>query len=334
MKKLLSAMIAAAMLLTLGACAAETETEESSTSNESSVAEESSEEETSGEEEETTEESDEEQSVPDSVILDREGNEFIVPETVESIISMAPATTETLINLGLADKIIAIDTYSVGLEGLSEDIPTFDMMTPDTETIAQLEPDLVIATGMSQTGSEDPYGPLEDLGVTVTYIPTAESIDEILQDIEFLGIVTDTGERAMEIITEFNETLDMYESVDTKGLNVYFEVSPAPYTTTAGGNTYISELITHFGSNNIFADQESWVTVTDEAILEKNPDIIFTTVNFMENPEEEIMARPGWDALTAVKNGDVYFINPYTTNPNEFVVKTLEEMSDIIAEMD
>ena len=43
---------------------------------------------------------------------DRSGNEVTIPEEVNSIVSMAPSTTQILIDLGLGDKIVACDTYS------------------------------------------------------------------------------------------------------------------------------------------------------------------------------------------------------------------------------
>lgn len=45
------------------------------------------------------------------ITTDRSGNSITLPEQVESIISMAPSTTRILIDLGLADKIVACDTY-------------------------------------------------------------------------------------------------------------------------------------------------------------------------------------------------------------------------------
>ena len=82
---------------------------------------------------------------------DRSGNPIEVPENVETIISMAPSTTQILIDLGLGDKIVACDTYSYGSYSadLKADIPQFDMMTPDQEKIVSLNADVVFTTGMS-----------------------------------------------------------------------------------------------------------------------------------------------------------------------------------------
>ena len=66
-----------------------------------------------------------------TVNKDRAGNDITVPEKVEKIVSMSPSATELLIDLGLADKIIAIDTYSASspfASKLKADLPAFDMI--------------------------------------------------------------------------------------------------------------------------------------------------------------------------------------------------------------
>ena len=104
---------------------------------------------------------------------DRSGNDITVPEHVEKIISMAPSTTQLLIDLGYADQIIACDTYSGYSYGdqLTADIPQFDMMSPDNEQIVALEPDIVFTTGMSYAGGEDVYAAVKAVDVCVADIP-------------------------------------------------------------------------------------------------------------------------------------------------------------------
>src|SRR5699024_8378576 len=98
--------------------------------------------------------------------MDRSGNPITLPDQVDAIISMAPSATQTLLDLGMKDKLIAVDTYSAVYFGL-EDLPTFDMMEPDTEQMAVLGADLIFTTGMSASGGADPFKPLRDIGVCV-----------------------------------------------------------------------------------------------------------------------------------------------------------------------
>ena len=61
---------------------------------------------------------------------DRSGASITLPDSVGTIISMAPSITQTLLDLGCGDAIIATDVHSAKLEGVTEGLPAFEMMTP------------------------------------------------------------------------------------------------------------------------------------------------------------------------------------------------------------
>ena len=98
---------------------------------------------------------------------DRAGNDIVLPEEVNAIVSMAPSITRTLIDLGLSDKIVACDTNSAASYGseLAADIPQFDMMTPDQEQIIALNADLVLTSGMSAAHGDDVFDAVKESGV-------------------------------------------------------------------------------------------------------------------------------------------------------------------------
>ena len=129
----------------------------------------------------------------DVVIKDREGNEVTMPNKIERIISTAPSNTEILVELGLADKLVAIDTYSSDVEGIPDDIEKIDFLNPDAEAIIGLEPDLIIASGHNKSGSsDDPFKLVKEAGISVVYIPSSESIQGIYDDINFIADITNT----------------------------------------------------------------------------------------------------------------------------------------------
>ena len=87
---------------------------------------------------------------------------------------------------------------------------------------------------------------------------------------------------------------------------VYFEVSPLQWGLwTAGKNTFMDEVANMMGLKNCFDDVEGWSEISQEQVIERNPDYIVTiTMYFGEGPtpEEEILSREGWADVTAVKN--------------------------------
>ena len=115
---------------------------------------------------------------------DRAGNAIALPAEVNSIVSLAPATTQIIESLGLTDKLAGVDTQSpLYVAGLDE-LPQFDMMAPDVEQIAALEPDIVFASGISYLDG-DPFAALEGMGICVVDIPTSNSIAAVGEDVLF-----------------------------------------------------------------------------------------------------------------------------------------------------
>ena len=87
-------------------------------------------------------------------------------------------------------------------------------------------------------------------------------------------------------------------------------------------------MITLIGAENVLGDQIGWLAVIEESAVAANPDVILTNVNYIDDPVGEIMARPGWENVTAVANGDVYYIdNGKSSLPNHLIVNALIEMA-------
>lgn len=273
------------------------------------------------------------ETVAEKPTKDRSGAEIALPDTVEDIVVLAPSIAETLMNLGYAENIVAIDTQTqaYAYENLSADLPAFDMMAPDTEQLAALEPDVVFISGMTDIGGTDPYADLKELGICVVNIPSSTSIDAIKEDILFISQCVgkaDEGQKIVDDLTaEIEEIAEIGKTITDKK-TVYFEIAAAPYAYSFGSNTFLNEMIELIGAENLLADQEGWLSVETESVVAANPDVIMTNVNYVEDAVGEIKSREGWGEVSAVKNNEVYYIdNQSSSLPNENIVKALKEMA-------
>lgn len=269
-------------------------------------------------------------AVAEKPSADRAGNPIAVPETVEKIVSLAPSTSEILDGLGMADKLIAVDTYTAAqLEG-TQALPVFDMMAPDCEALAALEPDVVFTTGMAGITGENPYQPLIDLGVAVCDIPSSGSIEAIKEDIAFVGAVVGREAEAMAMNEGLQQELDRVAEATSaieEKKTVLFEISALPYLYTFGSGTFLNEMIEIIGAKNVFGDQEGWLSVTEEQAVAANPDVILTSVNYMGDPVGEIKGRAGWESVTAVQKGAVAQIDASASNQAcQNIIVALEQM--------
>ncbi|MEN8076693.1 ABC transporter substrate-binding protein [Clostridioides difficile] len=273
-----------------------------------------------------------------TTMKDREGNEFNLPLEINTIISTAPSNTEVLVGLGLADKLVAVDKYSADIEGISEDLPKIDFRNPDAEAIIALKPDIVIASGHNKAGDEDPFALIKEAGIPVAYIPSSYSIDGIYEDIEFIASLTDTEKEGKELVNSMKKEVEAIKAIgdtiqDKK--TVYFEIGAGSGLYTFGNETFINEMIETIGATNIFGEESSWITVTPEAVIDANPEVILAnkpgTNEAGLTAVEDILSREGWDTITAVKNGDVYQIDKNSSSRgSQNIIKALKEMAKAV----
>ena len=261
---------------------------------------------------------------------DRAGNAIALPAEINSIVSLAPATTQIIESLGLTDKLVGVDTQSpLYVAGLDE-LPQFDMMAPDIEQIAALEPDIVFASGISYLDG-DPFAALEDMGICVVDIPSSTSIAAVGEDVLFTAQCLGMADEGQALVDEMNATIDEIAAIgatieDKK--TVLFEISALPSIYSFGTGTFLDEMIALIGAENAFGDQEGWIAVAEEDAVASNPDVILTSVNYIDDPVGEILGRAGWESVTAVANGDVYYIdNGASSLPNHHIVDALIEMA-------
>jgi iron complex transport system substrate-binding protein len=246
-------------------------------------------------------------------ILDRSGREVVVKSQINRIVSTAPSNTEIITDLGMAHKLVAIDVHSANVDGIPNELPLLDFFHPDAEIIIRLEPDIIIASGHNPTGTgEDPFRLLSEMGIAVVYIPMSKSIGAIYEDIAFIAGVLKVQKKGEELIqsmkTQVGQIRQSVPSIVPKK-TVYLEISAAPEMMTFGKDSFIHDMIETVGADNIFGNENWLVSPGAESIIERNPDVIFTNVSYIDDPIAEIINRPGFNHINAVKNNRVYKID-------------------------
>ena len=268
--------------------------------------------------------------------MDPSGASISIPENIKSIVVLAPSIAETVVALGQGDKIVGYDLNSVGLADLPENVPTFDTVNPDVEQLVALAPDVLLVSSLSLYDQEAPYQPLIDAGVCVICVPTSESINGVKSDIAFLAAALGVPEAGQAVLDKLNAELDELAATaasipESERKSVYFEISAAPWMYSTGSGTYLNEMIELIGGVNVLANQDGWLSVEGETIVAASPDVIFTNVNYLDDPVAEILGRDGWAGITAVANEDVYRIdNMASSLPNQNIVVALRQMAEAL----
>ncbi len=241
-------------------------------------------------------------------LMDMYGREVVLDASATRIVALAPSDCEILCALGAEDLLVGRGAYCDYPESIL-DVPVVETgENTNLEQIIALQPQVVLMADMAQTAEQ--VQALEDAGIRVV-LSDANDIEGVYTAIRMIGQLTGLDGEAEALVADMQATFDdiAARSEDT-GKTVYFEVSPLEYGLwTAGVNTFMDELASLCGLTNAFADVEGWAAISEEQVLERDPDYIVTISMYYgegPTPVEEIMGRPGWEHLKAVENGDVF----------------------------
>jgi iron complex transport system substrate-binding protein len=250
------------------------------------------------------------------------------------IISLTPSITEVLIDLGLEENIVAVDIYSKFLLNEANDLPQFDVLALDAEQLATIEADIIFDTAANKKRGEDTLKSLKEMGSVVVYIDSVDSIDGIKDSIAIIANATNKVELGQELIETFQKEIDKYAKISSKIINrkkVYFEISSSPEIYSFGKGTFLNEIIELIGAENIFKNETGWISVSPEAVVAANPDVIITNEDFLDDSINSIKIRGGFNEIDAVKNNNVYQVDSNSSSRlNHNIVKAIKEIAEHI----
>ena len=239
------------------------------------------------------------------VVTDMFGREVTLSEPATRIVVMQPSDCEILCAIGCEDAIVGRGQY-VDYPASILDVPVVQSgAETNVEEILALQPQVVLMNSMSQ--SEEQVKQLEENGVKVVVSATS-NIESVYTAIQLIGKLMGKNAEAEAVITDMQTTFEEIRaktSGETK--KVYFEISPPPYLYTAGSSSYMNELAEICGITNIFGDQEdAWLMISEEQVIERNPDYIVLITNMGSAGVEEMLSREGWGDISAIKNRKVF----------------------------
>lgn len=245
-------------------------------------------------------------------VTDDRGVEVAFDAVPETVVSLQPSNTEILFALGVGDKIVGATDYDTYPAEALEIERVSDSVVFNSERIVELNPDVVIAYTI---GEEDALKVLEDAGVKVFVIQSATSFEDVYGDIEQLATVMGVEEKGeqlnKEIKAKIADVQAKVKDVETPK-NAYYEVSPPPSLYTVGGDTFQQEILDTANVINVFSDLQGWPQVSEEDIIAKNPEVILTPNNYIEDAVGEILGRNSWNTVQAVQNKQVYLLDADT----------------------
>ena len=229
----------------------------------------------------------------------------------ERIVCLTEESTETLYLLGEERRIVGISGYTVRPARARREKPRVSaFLSAKQEKILELKPDLVIGFSDLQA---DIARDLTKAGLNVL-IFNQRSVQEILDMILALASLVGAPQKGIALIRQLEAGLDEIRAAAKafeRRPRVYFEEWDEPMIS---GIRWVSELIEVAGGEDIFPEKSrsqaarGRIVAEPGEVVRKNPDVILGSWCGKKFRPERVAARPGWDAISAVRNNQLFEI--------------------------
>ncbi len=267
-----------------------------------------------------------------SVTVSGDGGPLTLTDRPRRIVSLSASHTEILYAIGAADRVVATD--------LTSDFPPeaaqtakVDAFNFNVEEIASHDPDLVV-TAFDFQGEVEA---LEMLDIPVLLLGPPADLEGAYDQIETLGEVTRRRAEATELVRDMRSRIDsLIATVAGTSLTFFHEVDSTLFT--ANSSTFLGDIYRRVGLDNLADDVpdafgSGYVQLSEEYLLSADPDLIFLGDAGFGESAVSVSVRPGWDTLTAVRNGHVVELDgdiagrwgPRTVELVEQVVRAVAE---------
>jgi len=229
----------------------------------------------------------------------------------QRIVCLTEEPTETLYLLGEQHRIVGISGFTVRPPEARRDKPKVSAFTSaKIDRILALQPDLAIGFSDIQA---DIAAELIRAGVEV-WISNHRSVAGILDYIRRLGALVGAAERAVELAAGFEAGVERTRQAAAtlpRRPRVYFEEWDEPPISAI---RWVAELAEIAGGDNIFPERaeqslaRARILEDPGEVIRRAPDIIIGSWCGKKFRPAQVAARPGWDAIPAVRDGELHEI--------------------------
>jgi iron complex transport system substrate-binding protein len=286
------------------------------------------------------------------------GREVTVQQRPERIVSLNQGSTEVLLSLGVADRMVGAagwtDPILPSLEAANAKVERLAEQAPSFESVLAAEPDLVTASLQGTLGPGGVTTPedLDQLGVP-SYMAAIEctkevgnsdgartstlEVDAVFSEIRDLATLVGAEDAGETIIAGMRERLDAVSAANAEGVSVlyWFANAESPYMAgCCGGPGVITRTL---GLTNVFEDSpEDWPQISWETVAQRDPDVLIVGDLTRKSETAETAAakiaflesNPVTREMTAVKNKRYIALAGAELNPSIRIVDAMEKVAD------
>lgn len=287
------------------------------------------------------------------VVIENFGVTTKYDKAPERVVPLSYDAAQTLVALGLEDKIIGVATaegsYTDCLPKYQDKLSKLDVIvegTPNFETLLSKNPDFVYATvytfGKQGVASKEDFQreKINFYCINGTF-SKKPSINDIYKDIEDLGKIFRKENEANELIKSLKDREATLKSKRKDSTVKVMAYDGGEKTAMTSGQGFENEIISMAGGKNIFSDLENaFEEVSWEEVAKRNPDIIVihsydqgVTSGKVEEKISNLKKNPALKDITAIKNNNFVIVKLVEVFPGLQVFDAAERLNEKITEV-
>ena len=241
---------------------------------------------------------------PSGALRDDFGDALSLAAEPRRIVSLNPTTTELLFALGAGSRLVGRTHWDSSPDSARLVPDLGPGLEPDVEAVLATHPDLVVLYA-----SADDRAAATQLRATgvATLALRINTIADFRRAVRLLGRVVHDTARAATVVDTVDRTLARVRQATTAlpRPRVFWHVWDAPLI-TIGGGSYLNELLTIAGGDNIYgALPDASPQISMEDLVRRDPDVILTG----PGSAATIRSAPAWQAIRAVRQGHVLVVD-------------------------
>lgn len=262
-------------------------------------------------------------------VVDDIGQEIFLAEPPQRIVSVGLAMDNILLSVTDPERVVGVTRWAADPEWsyVADKVgPHMTMIDQlNAEQVLALAPDIVL---VAIWNDPDTVHQLRDLGVPMYTFAAFDTVRDALDNIARIGEITGDEQRAQALIDEF------YRRYGEVAIRIAGKERPRvlswdDWGATVGPGMSIHDIIELAGGRNAAAEYgvAGWHTLDAEAVIQMNPDVIITPSG--DAFAEHLKNDPVFASVTAVRNGDVYYVE-HLEALNHYFIEAIESLARVL----
>lgn len=184
------------------------------------------------------------------------------------IVSLVPSLTELLFDLGLGSNLVGRTRFCIHPKEEIVRVPIIGgAKNPDIDKIRVLSPDFVIAN--KEENRKEDIEQIESFSKVI--VSDISTIDEALYWIQKIGSTLEVRDRTRILIDQVKD--ELLNTPGYRSIPMAYFIWKEPWM-TIGKDTYIHNVMEHFGFLNVYKNTERYPEVTIEDVKSRNPELV------------------------------------------------------------